>query len=114
MLVRAVRPLSRRERGVPWASASAERPPVCCWRAVGVLGFPGPEDVRKAQLGLDRHLALSEFCEVLPGLVHGPVVPIAGMAKQAEAELEEGSGEPPGGRGAARSHGRKEIGKAHD
>jgi hypothetical protein len=70
-----------------------------------VLGFLGPEDVFKAQLGLDRHVALCELREVLPRLVHGPVVPlvhgpvvpVVGMAKQAEAEPEEGPASRPAG-----------------
>jgi hypothetical protein len=50
---------------------------------------------------------LRELSEMLPGLVHGPIVPIARMAEQDESELDEGPGQSPRGRGAARTHGGK-------
>jgi hypothetical protein len=56
-----------------------------------VLRFLSPHDVLKAQLGHDRHRSLRKLSKVVPRLVHGPVVLITGMAKEAEPELKDGA-----------------------
>ena len=63
-------------------TGSAERPPVLLCGPVDVLALSSAEDVLETQLGFDRRVAAGKLLKMLPGLVHGPVMPIAGMAEQ--------------------------------